>query len=259
MPASQNRDLLPHEATRPAPSRTRAAAAAPPAVEARRLVRLFGSTPALLGVDLAIPRGTVCALVGGNGAGKTTLLRIVATALRPTSGTALVHGLDVRERARRIRRDVDVAFASGGFYPELSGAENLRFALAMRGDDQDRRAIESALARAGLAREANTQVRALSAGMTRRLALARLMLTRPRLVLIDEPYVSLDAAGRELVDELLAEVRAGGRTALLATHERERAQHVADLTVELRGGTVAAVSRPARPELPARERAGAAL
>ncbi|MBW3609029.1 MAG: ATP-binding cassette domain-containing protein [Actinobacteria bacterium] len=145
----------------------------PPAVEANGLVEVFGVTPALVGVDLVAPRGTVCGLIGGNGAGKTTLLRCVATALRPTLGHVAVLGVDAGRRPADVRPLVDLVATAGGAYLDMSGVENLRFALAMRGTDASDGDVARALARAGLERAATDRARTYSTGMLRRLALAR--------------------------------------------------------------------------------------
>lgn len=207
-------------------------------VDAEGLVKLFGSTPALLRVGLAVPSGSVCALLGGNGAGKTTLLRILATALRPTAGDARVCGFDIRTEGRYVRAAVDYLPASGGFYPELSALENLRFATVMRSLALDEIDVEAGLARVGLGKVAHDPVRTFSSGMLRRLALARLVLTRPRLALVDEPYAGLDESGRDLVDAVLAEARGEGRAAVVATHEVPRVTALADQVCRLERGIV---------------------
>ncbi|MGH2945800.1 MAG: ATP-binding cassette domain-containing protein [Solirubrobacteraceae bacterium] len=160
---------------------------APPAVSVIDLVKLFGSTPALIRVSLEIPVGTIAALVGGNGAGKTTLLRVLATAVRPTAGTVLVHGMDVRRHERRIRALVELMHAGPAFYSELTAGENLRFAARMRGIRSPAPAVDAALAGVGLAAAADDRVRTYSSGMLRRLALVRLRVTRPAVALLDEP------------------------------------------------------------------------
>lgn len=208
------------------------------AVDADGLVKLFGATPALLRVGLSVPSGSVCALLGGNGAGKTTLLRILATALRPTAGDARVCGFDIRAEGRNVRAAVDYLPASGGFYPELSALENLRFATAMRGLVLDELDVEAALARVGLGKVAQDPVRSFSSGMLRRLTLARLVLTRPRLALVDEPYAGLDESGRDLVDAILAEACREGRAAVVATHELPRVTALADQVCRLERGIV---------------------
>lgn len=209
------------------------------AVEARGLVKLYANTPALLGVDLRVPYATVCALVGPNGAGKSTLLRIISTAVRATSGSARVHGLDVVAEASAVRGLVDVMPAKPAYYPELSGEENLSFVLSMRGRPERLGEIAAALDHVDLGKVARDPVRTYSSGMLRRLCIARLLLTRPAVALLDEPYGALDEEGRDLVDELLTQARGQGRTAIVITHEQERIAALASLRVELRHGGIA--------------------
>lgn len=218
------------------------------AVRVRRVSKLFGSTPALVRIDLSVDAGTVCALLGGNGAGKTTLLRVVATALRPTSGDVTVSGYDVRTQASAVRGCVDFLPASGGAYPDLTAFENLRFAVAMRGLAPSDRELGHALARVGLGHAGDDLVRTFSSGMARRLGLARLILTRPPLAILDEPYAGLDDEGRELADEVLEEARAAGRTAIVATHERDRMGAIADRIYRLERGLLVEPGDRSAPE-----------
>ena len=217
----------------------------PLAVDARRLVKLYGPVPALIEVDLALEAGAVCAVVGPNGAGKTTLLRILATATRPTSGTARVFGADAVADADRVRTLLDVLPADGSVYPELTARENLRFACRMRGLSADDVTLEEALEWAGLGEAVDMLARSFSTGMLRRLGLARLRLSRPALLLLDEPYAAIDEEGQMLVDELLLEARGEERAAVLATHDRERALGVADRLLELRRGVAVPEGEPA--------------
>lgn len=205
------------------------------AVRAVALTKLFGATPAVVQVDLHLEAGSVTAVLGHNGAGKTTLLRLLATALRPTSGHLEVGGLDANRHARAIRSAVDVMPGTSGAYPELSAAENLRFALAMRGLPGGD--VGAALREVGLDGADADPTRTYSSGMLRRLGLARMMLTRPRVALLDEPYAALDSGGRELVDRLICEFRAEGRTVVICTHE-ERAVALADEVHEMRSGVL---------------------
>lgn len=214
--------------------------AVPVAIRTLGVSKVFGTTPALVQVDLEVVEGALVTVVGGNGAGKTTLLRIVATALRPSAGTVEIFGCDAVRTSRTVRAGIDYVSTAGGAYPELSARENLRFATGMRGLHASDRDIDRALSRAGLEADADEPVRAFSSGMLRRLAIARLVLTRPRLALLDEPYANMDDDGRALVDELVDELRGAGGTVVLATHERERATRLADGVVELHRGLVVA-------------------
>lgn len=145
-------------------------------------------------------------------------------------------GFDIRTEGSGVRAAIDYLPAGGGFYPELSALENLRFATAMRRLALEEIDVEAALARVGLGKVARDPVRTFSSGMLRRLALARLVLTRPRLALVDEPYAGLDESGRDLVDAVLAETRREGRAAVVATHELPRVTALADQVCRLERG-----------------------
>lgn len=207
-------------------------------VRARGLTKLFGATPALLLANLDIPAGSICVLVGRNGAGKTTLLRMLATAVRPSSGNGQVHGNDLVTQAPAVRRLVDFLPAGGGAYLDLTALENLCFCARMRSLEAREDELRDALALAGLGGVAGQRLRTFSSGMLRRVALARLIVTRPAVALLDEPYAGLDEEGRELLDRLLADARVEGRTAILATHERDRALALADIVYRLERGIV---------------------
>jgi heme exporter protein A len=209
-----------------------------PAVETHELARLFRRSPALAGLTLRVEAGRAVLILGPNGAGKTTLLRILATALRPSFGSAAVDGIDVAARPEEIRPRVALLTHATGLYDDLTAIENLAFAAEMMGipaPDRPGRIVR-ALDRIGLSGERNARVSRFSAGMRRRLALGRVLLGHPRLILLDEPYAALDAPGMTLVDELLDEWRATGATVLIATHADDRlAEHV-DGWVRLRDG-----------------------
>jgi heme exporter protein A len=209
-----------------------------PAVATREVARLFGRSAALAGVTLEVERGRMVALLGPNGAGKTTLLRILATSLRPTFGSAHVDGIDVAERPELVRPRVAYLSHATGLYDELTAAENLRFAATMLGRPNPAEAAARALAEVGLEADAARRVRAFSAGMRRRLALGRLLLAAPSLVLLDEPHAALDAEGTALVDRLLEGWRAGGTTVLVATHQADRITRLADGWARLDAGVV---------------------
>jgi heme exporter protein A len=215
---------------------------ATPAVEVMQVARRFGERWALRGVSLRVEAGEVLALLGRNGSGKTTLLRILSTALRPTRGSGRVLGFDLVREASSIRGEIGVLGHSPGLYGDLTARENLRFALRMLGRKVDPTAIEDALEAVSLGREGDTSVRGFSAGMQRRLALARILLHRPRLLLLDEPYASFDPGGIELVNSYLVEHRERGGTAIVATHDLARASGVLDRVFELRDGRELAIA-----------------
>ncbi len=216
----------------------------PPAVRTAELARLFGRSAALAGVSLQLEQGRAVALLGPNGAGKTTLLRILATAIRPSFGSAEVDGLDVVRDAHEVRRRVAYLSHASGLYDDLSAAENLRFAAHML--EVPREEIVSrtrdALADVGLTVVADQRVAGFSAGMRKRLALGRLLLSGHSLLLLDEPHAALDEAGMRLVDELIRRWQAAGISVLVASHAVERVMPLLDGSVRLDGGVVADVA-----------------
>lgn len=210
----------------------------PPAVATHDLARLFGRSPALVAVSLEVEPGATLALLGPNGAGKTTLLRILATSLRPTFGTALVDGIDVARRPDAVRPRIGYLSHATGLYDDLTASENLRFAATMRGlpAAEAAEAVARVLSTVSLQGDADRRVRTFSAGMRRRLALGRLLLSRPSLVLLDEPHAALDPDGMALVDGLIEGWRANGATVLVASHQAERVISLADGWARLDAG-----------------------
>jgi len=215
----------------------------PPAVATVELARLFGRSAALAAVSLRVEAGRLVSLTGPNGAGKTTLLRILATSLRPSFGTAAVDGIDVSREPQAVRARVAYLGHPNGLYEDLTAAENLRFAAAMLGTRPAEAAttVHDALTRVGLAAFADDRVRGYSAGMRRRLALGRLLLGQPSLVLLDEPHAALDADGMALVDRLIADWRAAGVSILIASHHADRVDDLADGWARLDNGLLTAV------------------
>ncbi len=173
---------------------------------------------------------------GHNGSGKSTLLRILSTAIKPTGGSATVFGADVMKEPTRVRGLIAFLTHYPGLYDDLTAEENLRFACKMLGEDFSR--IPALLERVGLLREAKETVRTFSAGMQRRLSLARLLLQRPRLLLLDEPYNNFDPAGIGLVNDVVRETRAAGGSAMIVLHDRHSAGDMLDRLVAFKQGLI---------------------
>ncbi len=210
-----------------------------PAVHLRSAVALAGRFPALSGVDLTVLPGEVVVVLGPNGAGKTSLLRACAGLLPVTSGEAVVLGHDLSDDRAAVRRQVGLLGHAAPLYDELTAAENVRFAVRAAGVSPSR--VGPALDRLGLSgRLARTPTDRLSAGQRRRTALAILVARDPQLWLLDEPHAGLDALARRLLDELIGEAAARGCAVLLSSHEPALAVPLADRTVSLVGGRVAA-------------------
>ena len=214
----------------------------PPSVVTVDLARLFAGSPALAGVSLRIDAARAGALLGANGAGKTTLLRLLATAIRPSYGSARIDGLDVGRDADLVRERVAYLSHATGLYDDLTARENLAFAATMLRTPDAAGRVERALSDVGLTDRARDRVRDFSAGMRKRLALGRILLGQPSLVLLDEPHASLDADGMALVDSLLVAWREAGVSVLVASHATERLEPFLDGRVVLERGLVTAVS-----------------
>ena len=215
------------------------------AVSLRDIAQRLGRTWALRGVTLTIPPREVVAIVGHNGSGKTTLLRVIATALHATRGRGRIFGYDLERQALEIRALSAMLTHGAGLYGDLTAAENLAFAQRMAGDRVSDPLIERVLDRVGLSQAKHARVRTFSSGMQRRASLARLFLRPARLVLLDEPYNSLDPEGGRLVDELLLDVRMRGGVGLVVLHDLDRSGLTFDRVIELRQGRVVRVSTPA--------------
>ena len=189
--------------------------AAAPAIEVRRLVKSFGHQVALRGVDLAVAEGEFLTLFGPNGAGKTTLLRIVASLTRPSAGTVLLRGQDLGKAAAALRRRIGLISHNPLLYGDLTAEENLRFFARLYDLAGGAARIDAVLEQVGLAIRRRDPVRTYSRGMVQRLAIARAILHDPDIMLLDEPYTGLDQDASAMLDAVLKQIAAQGRTVVM--------------------------------------------
>lgn len=186
-------------------------------VEAESLVRTFGARRAVDGVSLRVNAGETLALFGPNGAGKTTLLRLLAGLTRPTSGSARIGGEKV-PGGPEVRRRVGVISHNTLLYDALTAHENVEFFARLYGVAQPAEAAMRALERMRIADRADAPVRGLSRGMKQRVSIARATVHDPAVVLADEPFTGLDAAGARALSSLLRELGESGAAVVVVTH-----------------------------------------
>jgi ABC-2 type transport system ATP-binding protein len=212
------------------------------AIETIGLVKTFGETRALDGVDLAIRTGSVYGLLGPNGAGKTTIIRVLTTLLRPSAGRALVLGRDVVREASVVRRMVSLTGQYASVDEDLTGQENLVLVgrlLGLTWRDAGSRATEL-LAAFGLSEAAGRQVRTFSGGMRRRIDIAASLVTNPEILFLDEPTTGLDPRSRNQVWDLVRQIASDGTTVLLTTQYLEEADRLAERLAVIDHGRVIA-------------------
>ncbi len=210
-----------------------------PVVRVDRVRKTFGTHRVLDGLTLEVHAGEAVALLGANGAGKTTLLRILATLMRPTRGTAWVAGHDCAREPERVRPHVGLVAHGSYVYEDLTALENLRFWTGLAGLGVTRTELAAALTAVELERFAGERVRTFSAGMKRRLSLARFVLARPSVLLLDEPFAGLDQRAKKWLEEHLEAFKADGGAIVMATHSFGRELAVADRIAILAAGAIA--------------------
>lgn len=206
------------------------------AISATHLCKSFGHYHVLQDVAIEVARGECFALFGANGSGKTTLLRIFATLQRPTSGQIAILGHDGLEEKEEIRASLMFLAHGSHLYEDLNAIENLQFSLSLRGVSPSDHDMKVALDRVAIGAFSEMKVRNFSAGMKKRLALAKSMLAQPQVLLLDEPFTALDTAGTEIMQHYIREVVDRQGTVLMSTHDSDKAHAVAHRAGIIRKG-----------------------
>ena len=228
--------MEPFPAKRGTPARTEYA------IEVSALRKSYGPVEVLKGIDLRVERGSLLALLGPNGAGKTTTIRILATLLKPDSGTAQVFGHDVVREADAVRRRVSLTGQFASVDEDLSGQENLVMVARLLGFSwaQARERAEALLEAFELTEAAKRQVKTYSGGMRRRLDIAASIVVAPDILFLDEPTTGLDPRSRRYVWDIVRALVAAGTTVLLTTQYLEEADALADRIVIIDHGAIIA-------------------
>ena len=209
-----------------------------PVIDLRAVGVRLGDTPILRNLDLRVGAGEAIGLIGSNGSGKTTLLRLVATLLAPTEGEGTVLGVSLRSPERfAVRSRIGLIGHTPGLYPQLTLEENLAFVARLSGAPSAE--VPEVLDRVGLGLARHRRAAACSHGMQRRGEFARVMLTRPDLLLLDEAHAGLDPQAADLVAYLVKGVRARGGAAVVVSHEHGRIAPLVDRFLQLQAGAIA--------------------
>jgi heme exporter protein A len=228
--------------------------AEPGIIEVRKLVKRFGLKTVLRDLNFQVRQGEFVALLGPNGAGKTTFLRILASLSRPAFGEVRVAGFRLPQQAAAVRHILGVVSHQPLLYGDLTAEENLRFYARMYAVAQEDRRIREVLELVGLSSRRRDLVRTFSRGMQQRLAIGRAVLHDPEVMLFDEPHTGLDQDACVMLDGVLREVAARGRTVVMTSHDLARVGDLASrFDVLSRGRIVASANRE---ELPAEQLLG---
>lgn len=207
------------------------------AVEVQRLMKYYGTQLVVRNFSISIAAGERVALLGPNGAGKTTILRILATLLRPDSGVVRVFGWPVSDNGHEVRQLIGYVAHHSLFYSQLTAAENITLSAALHALPWSKDETERVLQSVGLTAAAHRRVALFSRGMVQRLALARALLSQPRLLLLDEPESGLDPLALNRFEQVLVDVVEKSKaTVLFTSHRIEQAQRLSDRVLVIVGG-----------------------
>ncbi len=208
------------------------------AIEVQELTKSFGNHLALKGIDLRVREGEFLTIFGPNGSGKTTLIKVLATIMKPSSGRVRVAGFDLRDNPVPIRRKIGVVSHQTFLYDDLTAFENLKFYGRMYDVPHLEERISEVITKVGLASRLHHQVRTLSRGMQQRLSIARAVLHRPSIMLLDEPETGLDEYATAMLGEMLDTLSAEVGTLIMTTHHLEYGLEMGNQVAILVGGRI---------------------
>ncbi|NLG96152.1 MAG: heme ABC exporter ATP-binding protein CcmA [Chloroflexi bacterium] len=214
-----------------------------PMIQVHQLVKRFGPKVVLRKLNFTVAEGEFVALLGPNGAGKTTFLRILASLSRPTFGTVRIAGYELPHESAAVRRRLGVVSHMPLLYGDLTAEENLRFYGRMYAVEHLNERIDQMLEMVGLYSRRRDLVRTFSRGMQQRLAIGRAVLHDPDVLLLDEPHTGLDQDACAMLDNVLREVAARGRTVVMTSHDLARAADLASRFDVLSRGVILASAR----------------
>lgn len=209
-------------------------------IETRSLVKAYDLLVVLRKLDLQIGRGEFIALLGPNGSGKSTLLRLLSGLSKPSSGAIFIGGWELPREAAAVRAQIGMVSHRALLYENLTARENLQFFARLYNlplQNTDGR-IRLLLEQVGLAKRGDSLVRTFSRGMQQRLSIARALLHDPAVLLMDEPYTGLDQDAAQVLDGLLTQAYADGRTIVMTTHDLDRAARLASRVMILSRGNI---------------------
>jgi len=212
-------------------------------IKVRKLIKRFGLKTVLRGLDFEVEQGEFVALLGPNGAGKTTFLRILASLSRPSMGGVNIAGYRLQDQAAAVRRRIGVVSHLPLLYGDLTAEENLRFYGRMYGVRDLQERVREVLDLVGLTTRRRDLVRTFSRGMQQRLAIGRAVLHDPDVVLFDEPHTGLDQDASVMLDTVLREVAARGRTVVMTSHDLARTADLASRFDVISRGVISASVR----------------
>ncbi|AEH50295.1 ABC transporter ATP-binding protein [Pseudothermotoga thermarum] len=216
------------------------------AVEVIDLVKYYDSFQALRGVSFQVQEGEIFGLIGPNGAGKTTTLRILATLLKPSSGTVKIFGYDVVKEADSVRQCISYLPEDAGAYKELTGLDYLKFIARFfaKSESEFKQMVEKGVQMANLGEKIKAKVATYSKGMTRRLLIARALMVNPKLAILDEPTSGLDVLNAQDVRKMIKDYAKNGGTVLLSSHNMLEVDFLCDRIALVNNGQIVKSGTP---------------